>query len=527
MQISDLVLPDGYEAGWAAIPNSTQELALEAPVNHLLLAGGRGWGKTEVQLARFRQNVGLGYGNYWRGVIFDREYKNLDDLVNKSKRLFYGYNDGAVFLASNTDFKWRWPTGEELLFRVAARLDDYWSYHGHEYAFIGWNELTKYADNKLYKKMLSVNRTGFVPELHTPKRMGHNGGPPLDDAPYDTPDGKPLPPIPLEVISTTNPYGVGHNWVKREFIDPVPFGRVQRKQFEVFNPRTKRDEIITRYVMALHGTYRENPYLDPVYIAGLHEETDENVIKAWIRGDWDIVAGGAFDDKWKREIHVLPRFKIPSNWHVDRAFDWGSSHPASVGWFAESNGEEIEIEYPHGTVTRSFPVGTLIQISEWYITKAIGTNEGLKLGAKAIAQGIKKREIELMSQGWIARQPYPGPADNQISDTNNSDNDTVEKAMADEGVRWERSDKTRGSRANGLQLMRDRLEASVNNEGPGLYFMQNCVASISTIPVLPRDDKNMDDIDTKAEDHPYDMVRYRVLKGNNRSAKVIKVSFAR
>jgi hypothetical protein len=37
---------------------------------------------------RFRRNVGVGYGAFWRGVIFDREYKNLDDLVNKSRRWF-------------------------------------------------------------------------------------------------------------------------------------------------------------------------------------------------------------------------------------------------------------------------------------------------------------------------------------------------------------------------------------------------------------------------------------------------------
>jgi hypothetical protein len=33
-----------------------------------------------------------------------------------------------------------------------------------------------------------------------------------------------LPPIPLEVFSTTNPYGPGHNWVKAKFIDVAPVG---------------------------------------------------------------------------------------------------------------------------------------------------------------------------------------------------------------------------------------------------------------------------------------------------------------
>jgi hypothetical protein len=72
-------------------------------------------------------------------------------------------------------------------------------------------------------------------------------------------------------------------------------------------------------------------------------------------------------------------------------------------------------------------------------------------------------------------------------------------------------------------LIRDRLEAAVRGEGPGLYFMRNCEASIETLPSLPRDEEKIDDVDTSAEDHCYDMVRYRVLKGSNRSASKFKI----
>src|SRR6478736_3328324 len=130
--------------GWQFLRGTSQELALSAPAHHILYHGARGPGKTDTQLMRFRRNVGRGYGTAWRGIIFDREYKNLDDLVMKSKRWFYDFQDGAVFLESNSTYKWKWPTGEELLFRVAKSLDDYWAYHGHEYPLIGWNELTKY-----------------------------------------------------------------------------------------------------------------------------------------------------------------------------------------------------------------------------------------------------------------------------------------------------------------------------------------------------------------------------------------------
>ena len=62
-------------------------------------------------------------------------------------------------------------------------------------------------------------------------------------------------------------------------------------------------------------------------------------------------------------------------------------------------------------------------------------------------------------------------------------------------------------------------------EGPAIYFMNNCKASIETLPPLPRDDDNLDDVDSDAEDHIYDAVRYRVLKGSNRMATKIKVVY--
>lgn len=517
---------EDYNVVWRPLEGTAQELALSAPTHHVLLCGGRGWGKTECQLMRFRRLVGKGYGPYWRGVIFDKEYKNLDDLVLKSKRLFRLFDDGAQFLASVSAYKWVWPTGEELLFRQAKTPDDYWAYHGHEYPFVGWNELTKYADKKLYSRMMSINRSGFDPVEHTPKKIGigHNGGPAIGDNEYDTPDGKPLPPIPLEVCSTTNPYGAGHNWVKREFIDVAPYGKVVRKDFEIFDPKTREEITITRTQVAIFGTFRENKYLSPEYIAGLYDETDENIIKAWIYGDWDIVAGGAFDDVWRKNVHVIPQFVIPKDWPLDRAMDWGSSHPFAVGWFTVANGEEVVCL--DGSTICPQP-GTIIQVGEVYGTKEIGTNKGLKLAAVDVAERVKQYEIMMMQRQIFKVQPSPGPADNQIRDVRESDVETIEKKMADNGIRWTDSDKSKGSRKNGFQLMRDRLEASHRKEGPGLLFTSNCVASISTIPMLERDEKDPDDVATDGEDHPYDMVRYRVLAGINRTAKVIPVSFFR
>ena len=140
-----------------------------------------------------------------------------------------------------------------------------------------------------------------------------------------------------------------------------------------------------------------------------------------------------------------------------------------------------------------------------------------------IALGIKERETSLMVNGWISSQPRPGPADNRIRNVIDKELETTEQIMLKQGVAWETSDKSPGSRIVGMQLLRDRLEAATNDEGPGFYVMENCRATIGILPTLPRDAKKLDDVDTSAEDHPYDMIRYRVLKGSNRYAAKIKM----
>lgn len=493
---------------WRPLPGS-QALALSCPGHIILYEGTRGPGKTDAQLMRFRRNVGKGYGRFWRGIICDREYKNLDDLVQKSLRWFPQFNDGAKFLSSKSDYKWVWPTGEELLFRVLKKPNDYWNYHGHEYPFIGWNELTKYLNADIFEAMMSTNRTSFVPTLHSP----------IDSL---TGEMLVLPPIPLEVFATTNPYGIGHMWVKRVFIDPAPPGVPVVREINVYNPLTQQRQVIKKYQVRIFGSYKENIYLPLEYIAELESITEENKRKAWLHGDWNIVAGGAFDDLWKEDIHVVPRFKIPPGWKLSRSFDWGSTHPFSVGWWAESNGESVTL--PDGTRFCP-PKRSLIRIAEWYGSKGattgeagepmsgqLGYNTGVKYSSKTIALGIKSMERHLKKHGWIYDKVKPGPADNQIRDVREKDVPTIESKMAAEGVAWTESDKSNGSRKIGLQLIRDRLEAAVEGEGRAIYFMDNCKVAIAGLPTLPRDEDEMDDVDTDAEDHFYDDIRYKVLE---------------
>lgn len=503
---------DAVKVVWKPLPGS-QASAISCPCNVILYEGSRGPGKTDAQVMFFRSRVGKGYGKFWRGVIFDREYKNLDDLISKSERWFPEFKDGARFLRSKSDYKWVWPTGEELLFRQYKRDSDYWNYHGQEFPFIGWNELSKFATPKPFDMMLSCNRSGFIPEEHTPRNP---------DGTFATPDGRPLPEIQLVIFATTNPYGPGHNWVKKRFIDPAEPGQILKEVTNVYNPRSGKREDIIRTQVRLFGSYKENRYLSPQYVATLEGIKDTNRRKAWLEGDWNIVAGGAFDDLWNESVHVVDDFIIPKGWHVDRTFDWGSSHPFSVGWYAIANGEEVRTLNGDLWAPRR---GSVIRFAEWYGCNPDGDNEGLRMSATDIAGGILEREMKMLKAGIISKYPEAGPADNQIWQNPQSDVKSISDKMLAEGVEWLRSDKSPGSRKNGLQLVRDALQASVRGEGPGLFFTRSCRYATSLLPVLPRDEEDPDDVDTLAEDHIFDELRYKILDASKKWGAGIKTKY--
>ncbi|QYW02035.1 terminase large subunit [Stenotrophomonas phage Siara] len=505
---------------------------MSCPAHIILLGGTRGGGKTESQLMRFRMRVGQGYGRFWRGIILDRAYKNLDDMVIKSKRLFNNFNDGAKFLEGKADYKWVWPTGEELLFRSAKNEEDYWDFHGQEFPYIGYNELTRWPNLDLFEKMMSCNRSSFRPQDYPNYINGRikdrEGRTVYVPKSHKHAREVLLPKLPLEVVATTNPHGVGHGPVKKRFIDPVKPGQLLRNSVEVFNPQTQQDEVITKLQVYLFSSYRENIYLTPEYVAELESITDPNLRAAWLFGSWDIVSGGMFDGVWDQRHHVIPPFAIPTQWRIMRSFDYGQSRPFSVGWWAISDG--CDVLMPDGTVMATVR-GDMFRIGEWYGTSG-KTNEGLNMLATDITVGIIERELAM----GIHTRVKPGPADNSIWDMNNGDSIANDMARAVrvngrlmKGVTWIRSDKSPGSRKQGWLAIRKRLDNAkvkmaplagtdklvpIPRTAPGIFAFNNCKYYKDQMGALPRDEKDPDDVDTESEDHLADEVRYAVLSMN-------------
>ena len=439
---------------WRANPGSQRDF-LSCPVFEVLLEGTRGGGKSDVLLMDFAKFVNRGYGRAWRGILFRQSYPALEEVIERCFKWFPKAFPGVQYNGSK--HLWRFPQGEALYLRYADKERDYFRYHGHEYPWVGFEELTNWADDGLYLSMMSVCRSSH-------------------------------PDVPRHYRATCNPYGIGHSWVKARFIDPAPRRKIIRDEEG-------------RQRIAIHSTLEECPQLavnDPNYVKSLRALSGPKR-EAWLLGNWDIVAGGMFDDMWDPVVHVVDPFKVPGTWYVDRSFDWGSSKPYSVGWWAQSDGTEITL--PDGS-TIPTQRGDLFRIGELY-----GCTGKPNTGTRELAGEVGRRIVA--REQMMKLHVRPGPADTSIFSKDNGR--SIAEDMAAAGVRWLPANQGAGSRHNGWELFRQALENGKTKEGPGLYVFSTCRDFIRTIPVLPRDQRDMDDVDTEAEDHVADEVRYRLL----------------
>lgn len=497
---------------WEPQPGS-QVSFLTCPYEEILYEGTRGPGKTDALLMKYAQHVGEGFGEAWRGIIFRKTYKQLSDVIAKSQKWFRQIFPFAKY--NKSEHQWEFPDGETLLFRYMDNPLDYWNYHGHEYPFIGWEELTNWADSGCYDSMKSCNRSSH-----------------------------PDPSMPRFYGGTCNPFGIGHHWVKARFIDQGP---PKVPIVERFTHPIDGSTIVMRRCY-IHGSWRENKRLvdsDPLYIAKLMAIKDENKRKAWLDGDWNITAGSILGAWYNSAVHSIAPFKIPSSWKVDRSFDYGSSKPFSVGWWAESDGTEVLMGQAINPATgrmapqyMSWPKGTLFRINEWYGCKEDEPNTGLEMLTSDIGKGIKEREDAMLAGGMIRMRPSPGPADSSIFDVLDGKSIAAEMAKAaNGGIKWLEANKSPGSRVAGWSLLRDLLAAAMDRdehgspilrtkpmEEPGLFVFNTCKGWLRTVPMLPRDPNKPDDVDTKAEDHTGDETRYRIYrKGHTQSSGSLPV----
>jgi len=424
-------------------PTGSQSLFLTCPIFECLLEGGRGGGKTDALLMSFAQHVGRGFGQAWRGALFRLTYPQLSDVVAKSRRWFNLIFPEAQF--NKAAHEWTWPTGEALLFRHGASEEDYWNYHGHEYPWLGFEELTNWPSLAFFLSMQSTCRSSH-------------------------------PHVPRMVRATCNPFGRGHGAVKERYrlgVGGVPAGVVIREPDQ--RPRVR-----------IHSELEENKALlaaEPDYRATFMGLTDINRRRAWLNGDWDIHVGSFLEGVWDTRQCVVAPFAIPPAWKVWKSMDWGFARPYAVYWFAMDHD------------------GVIYVWRELY-GAGEGENVGTRESASEVAAKIKEVEKHDARLGYEYRQNLADPS---IFARTGADR-SIGQIFRDAGVRWQEAWNGRGARVNGAQEIIRLL-----TQGQ-LKVFQTCKHLIRTVPALAPDHLNPEDVDSDAEDHAWDALRYGVMR---------------
>lgn len=285
---------------WAPQPKQTE--ALVRTEFEILYGGARGGGKTDAGMAWLLYNKD---NPLYRALVIRLNAKDLNDWVDRAKKMYAG--TGAEFVGQPTEI--RFPSG--AIIRTGHLKDEnaYTQYQGHEYHNILIEELTQIPYEKNYEQLTSSCRS--------------------------TVDG-----ITPQVFCTTNPGGLGHEWVKKRWnlssdpkktvVTSTDFGN------RVFVPSRVYD----------------NPKLlesSPFYVKQLESISDDNLRKAWLEGSWadPVIEGQVYknelaatrDSGRLTNVEHDPRFPVFTWW------DLGTSDATAIGFFQFIGGSWRMIDY--------------------------------------------------------------------------------------------------------------------------------------------------------------------------------------
>jgi len=311
-------------------------------------------------------------------------------------------------------FKLHKPYGSGVI--ALRNLDDPSKYASSEFAAAAVDELTK-NDKKVFDQLRSIIRwPGIERTLF---------------------------------IAGTNPGGIGHNWVKKLWVD---------NEFEDNEPEPDQFHFIQAFA-------KDNPFLSASYVKSL-EGLPEELRKAYLEGSWDLIEGQYFNE-WRDDRHVVEPFPIPETWKRFRCIDHGRTAATACYWGA--------VDYD----------GRIYWYREYY--KA-GVDADLNAQAIAEMSLGEEHAFTVIDSSCFART---------------GTGETIADIYLANGVYAEPAPK---SRLAGWNLFHEYLRG--DESGPKMLFFKTCYNAIKTIPALIHDPRKIEDLDTKGEDHAADAISY-------------------
>jgi len=277
---------------------------------------------------------------------------------------------------------------------------------------------------------------------------------------------------------SSNPGGESHHLLKEEFIDPAPPETV----FEVEVPSMLfPGKMLKTTRIFIPASMRDNKYLDENYEIQF-VSMPEWQRKQLIEGDWNVVPG-AFFDCWNSQNIIRP-FRVPDYWTRMWSCDWGFRQPFWIGEWVVSDGTFVQ---DLSGQEIKFPEECLILVREWYGQER--GNKGIRMPAQEVGKALKSwPEPEIKVLDPSAWRSDSGPS--------------AGERFAEAGIFWSKADNEREA---GWQEMYARIKDKML-----LSFDTNHHFN-RVIPTLEHDEKKIEDVWKKGEDHPGDGGRYACM----------------
>jgi len=260
---------------------------------------------------------------------------------------------------------------------------------------------------------------------------------------------------------TANPGGVGAHWVKKRYVDP----HEPNKAFE------GSDGLSRKFIPA---RLDDNPYLA---VDGRYEQMLKALPavqrKQLLEGNWDITEGAAFTE-FDPDVHIIPPFQIPIGWERVKGIDYGYASESACIWAAIDSSD-----------------GTLIIYRELYQKNLTGVD---------LAQLITQMEVQ---------DPFSvaGVLDTSAWNRTGTTGPTVGETLVKAGHKLRRADK---NRIQGKIQIHEYLKVQQSGR-PRIQIFNTCPNLIRELQSIPLDRSNPEDVDTHAQDHAYDALRYLIM----------------
>ena len=405
-------------------PNEKQTLFFESHARYTAYGGARGGGKSWAMRTKM---VLLAVG--YEGIQILLLRRTLGELRENHLLPLLSLLDGVAKYCS-TEKEFRFPNGSRIKLGYCDSENDVLQFQGQAYEVIGLEEATHFTERQ-FSALTESNRWS----------------------------GNMKVPFRPRMYFTCNPGGVGHDWVKRLFVD--------RRFRENENPD---DYVLIRSLVFDNKVLMEN---NPDYVKTLMA-LPETRRKAMLYGDWNSFEG-AFFPEFDYDKHTCEGFDLPKEWLRFRALDYGLDMTACL-WLAVS------------------PDGRLYVYRELYEPDRILSDAARRIGDSTAGEE-QIRYTVASPDLWNRRQ-----------DSGKSGFDI----LSQNGIR--RLVKADNARIPGWRLLREYLRPLPDGK-PKLVIFRCCHNLIRTLPLLRFDETVIEDAaDTPHEiTHAPEALRYAVM----------------